>query len=91
MAYQRVMKNKFLTVGVVLLMLLTSTNLSASTMHHMDASDCTMQVSCNNCFISASIDSPAQNAIPSFCGEFFGTAKLFESYRLIPTTPPPKN
>ena len=80
-----------LAVAMIFIVSLLSANLSASPMHHMEASDCTMQASCSNCFISASIDSPVLNITPSFCGELLETANYFKPYKLVPATPPPKN
>jgi hypothetical protein len=79
-----------LAVALILLVSLLSANLSAAPMHHMDTSDCTMQVSCNNCYISASLNSPTLNIFPSFCGELLETTSLFESLKSVPSTPPPK-
>ncbi len=85
-------KNSNFEIALLVFMIsLVSANLSASPLHHMDASDCATQTSCNNCFISASIDFLALNVAPSFCGKLLKTVKIFESYKLVPTTPPPKN
>ena len=84
-------KSKILVaVAVMVMVSIISSNLSALPMHHMDASDCALQISCNNCFISASFDAPALNSSPFLCGEPLETAKLFESYKSVPVTPPPK-
>ncbi len=80
-----------LAVAMIFLVSLLSANPSASPMHHMDASGCTMQMSCNNCFVSASINAPILTIFPSFCGELLETVSLFESLKSVPATPPPKN
>ena len=86
-------KKRKILVAVVMIFIvsLLSANLPASPMHHMDASDCAMQTSCSNCFISASIDSPVLNFYSSFCGELLETANHFKPRKLVPATPPPKN
>jgi len=77
-------------VAMVIMVALLSTSLSASPMHHMDTSDCAVQMSCSNCFVPASIDSPVLNISQFTCGEPLETANYFESFKSIPATPPPK-
>jgi len=84
-------KSKFLVaIAMIFIISLLSANLSASSMHHMDTSDCATQTSCHNCFISASIDSPVLDISPYFCGELLETANHFKPRKLVPATPPPK-
>jgi len=85
-------KRKFLVaIAMIFMISLLSANLSASPMHHMDASDCATQTSCHNCFVFASIDSPVLNFYSSLCGELLETANHIKPRKLAPATPPPKN
>lgn len=79
-----------MAIATIVMVALVSTNLSASLMHHMDTSDCAVQMSCSNCFVPASIDSPVLNISHFTCGEPLETANYFESFKSIPATPPPK-
>ncbi len=79
-----------LAIAMIFMVSLLSANLSASPMHSMDASDCSMQVSCGSCFISTTIHSPVVYIPPCFCGDLLEIASLFESQKSVPATPPPK-
>ena len=85
-------ENKFLMAVVMIFAFsLLSANLFASTMHHTDESDCALQTSCNNCFVSATTDSSELIFSHSFFEEFLKTSSLFESNVIVPAAPPPKN
>ena len=85
-------KNNFL-VAVILIFIISvlAPNIASSNMHHMDESDCAMQVSCGNCIIFETIKPPAANIIPSLSPKLVIADSLFESCKLVPSSPPPKS
>ncbi len=48
----KIVKHSFVLAIVTAIMFVFSTNIVAANMHHMDMSDCPMQISCTNCALS---------------------------------------
>jgi hypothetical protein len=85
-------KNNIL-VAIILVFTVTvlAPNIASSNMTHMDESDCAMQVSCGNCIIFETIKPPTANINPSLSPKLAIAESLFESCKLVPSSPPPKN
>lgn len=83
-------KRKLIATVIVFVVCLLSANLSASSIHHMDDSDCMMQTTCNNCFISAVTYSPDLKFSFLFISQILETQNSFKSDQNTPPSPPPK-
>jgi hypothetical protein len=83
--------NILVAVIMVFIISVLAPNMASSNMHHMDQSDCAMQVSCGNCIIFETIKPPIAKIIPSLSSKLVITESLFESCKLVPSSPPPKN
>ena len=82
-------KFKFFLSIIFFMVCFLSANL-ATAKHHMDVSDCAMQTSCSQCFISVSINGPDPGDFFFASREIFGAVIFFESFAIAPTLPPPK-
>ena len=83
-------KSKLFLTVLALVVCMLSANVSASTMHHMDDSDCMMQTTCNSCFISAvAYSSDTEFSYTNF-SPISETSPFFKSTPIAPPSPPPK-
>jgi len=82
-------RNLFSTI-LILVVCMLSANVSASTMHHMDDSDCVVQSTCNNCFVSAVAYSPDLEFSYSNSSPVSVVSTLFQTSPIAPPSPPPK-
>jgi hypothetical protein len=84
-------KNILVAVTLAFTISVLAPDIASSNMHHMDESDCAMQVSCGSCIVFETINPPTENIIPSLSRNLVITENLFESCKLVPSSPPPKN
>ncbi|MBN4077727.1 hypothetical protein JYT29_00165 [Nitrospina gracilis] len=82
-------KKLFFTI-LILVTCILSANVSASTMHHMDDSDCMVQTTCNGCFISAVAYSSDSKFSYSNFSSVSVASTSFQTAQIAPPLPPPK-
>jgi hypothetical protein len=85
-----VKKNKLLLIILALFVSMGVASLSSASMHHMDSSDCMKEVTCNNCFISATTPPSKIKIYYSFLVQIFETSDFFQDNQAAPPYPPPK-
>jgi len=83
-------KNKLLITALVFAVCLFSANFSSASMHHMDDSDCMVQMTCSNCFISTETLSPDLFFTSRVVYQASDIPIMFETNQAAPPPPPPK-
>jgi hypothetical protein len=83
-------KSKLLVLILALVASMLSVNLASASMHHMDDSDCMMQTTCNNCFISAATPSSDLQISFSIIFKVWQIPNYFKDNQTTPPSPPPK-
>lgn len=86
----KIVKHSFVLAIVTAIMFVFSTNMVAASMHHMDMSDCEMQISCTNCAVSNTNNPPLIHFDqPTLNGPFLNF-ELLGFLSTSPPVPPPK-
>jgi len=83
-------KNKLFAATLILILCVLSANFSAASMHHMDDSDCMVQVSCTHCFFPVEAQSQDFKYSDATNTRFLDIQFPLKINRQAPLTPPPK-